>query len=271
MSPRLKNWWSRKAKTGNAGLGMRARGSPRSSVVADGGGAAVRRRGRSGPRAPSAAPSVAADRARPRADEPAGAGLLGRARACPRSRGERVGDERRRVGRRRCRRTRPARGARRRRRGRRGARRRGARRSVSPITCSRLDRRAEQAASPPRRPRPAARRRCPAPASVADVPTTWSSVAFGRLADAAHEQRDVGALAAAVGVQLVEDQEPQALGRLDQPFSYGPGEEQLEHHVVGEQDVRRAGDDRLALLVASPGRCTGAKRHRARAVGEAVT
>ena len=35
-----------------------------------------------------------------------------------------------------------------------------------------------------------------------------------------------------------------------------PGQDQLQHHVVGEQDVRRVVDDRLALLVASPGRCT---------------
>ena len=36
----------------------------------------------------------------------------------------------------------------------------------------------------------------------------------------------------------------------------GPGQDQLQHHVVGEQDVRRVGDDRLAFLVASPGRCS---------------
>ena len=77
----------------------------------------------------------------------------------------------------------------------------------------------------------------PPPASVADVPTTWRSA--GRLADAAHQQRDVGALAAPIRVQLVEDQEAQALRRRDEALLVRPREEQLEHHVVGEQDVGR--------------------------------
>ena len=62
-----------------------------------------------------------------------------------------------------------------------------------------------------------------------------------------HQQRHVGPLAAPVGVQLVQDEELKALGRRHQLALVGPGEDQLQHHVVGEQDVRRVGDDPLAL------------------------
>ena len=62
------------------------------------------------------------------------------------------------------------------------------------------------------------------------------------------QKRDVGALPPAVGVQLVQDEEPQALGRPDEAALVRAGQDELEHHVVGEQDVRRVGDDRLALL-----------------------
>ena len=42
----------------------------------------------------------------------------------------------------------------------------------------------------------------------------------------AHSKRDVGALTATVGVQLVEHEEPQVLSLADQPSrSSGPGEE----------------------------------------------
>ena len=55
---------------------------------------------------------------------------------------------------------------------------------------------------------------------------SWSSSALQRLADAPDEQRDVGALPAAVGVQLVEDEEPQALAPPSTSCrSYGPRED----------------------------------------------
>ena len=59
----------------------------------------------------------------------------------------------------------------------------------------------------------------------------------------ADEQGHVGALAAAVSVQLVQDQEPQAPRRLDQAPVPGPGQDQFQHHVVGQQDVGRIRDD----------------------------
>jgi hypothetical protein len=49
-------------------------------------------------------------------------------------------------------------------------------------------------------------------------------------------------------VQLVQDEEPQASGRPDEAAFARAGEDQLKHHVVGEQDVRRVRDDGGALV-----------------------
>ena len=61
------------------------------------------------------------------------------------------------------------------------------------------------------------------------------------LTDAAHQQRHVRALAAAVRVQLVEDEEAKARAVADDLTVelLLPRHEELEHHEVGEQDVRR--------------------------------
>ena len=68
--------------------------------------------------------------------------------------------------------------------------------------------------------------------------------------DPADQQRHVRALPAPVGVQLVEDEELQALGHPDQrPPVVGPGQHQLQHHVVGEQDVRRVRADPVPVLL----------------------
>ena len=40
-------------------------------------------------------------------------------------------------------------------------------------------------------------------------------------------------------MQLIQDQEPQAPGGIDQPAIARAREDQLEHHVVGQQDVGR--------------------------------
>ena len=88
-------------------------------------------------------------------------------------------------------------------------------------------------------------------------------VAAERLAAAADQQRDVRALATAVGVQLVEDQEREPLGRPHQRAVLAAGEQQLEHHVVGEQDVRRVAADRLALLALLLARVAGEPHRRA--------
>ena len=61
------------------------------------------------------------------------------------------------------------------------------------------------------------------------------------LADPAHQQRHVRTLAAAVRVQFVQNQEAQARAVADDPAVdlLLPRHEELEHHEVGEQDVRR--------------------------------
>ncbi len=68
--------------------------------------------------------------------------------------------------------------------------------------------------------------------------------------DAAYEHADVCALAAPVGMQLVEDEELQSLCCLDErgPF-VGAREDEFEHDVVGQQDVGGIGQDGLAFCV----------------------
>jgi hypothetical protein len=59
----------------------------------------------------------------------------------------------------------------------------------------------------------------------------------------------VGPLPAAVGVQLVEDQELKAPGGLDDgPPLLGPRQQQFQHDVVGQEDVRWGLLDLLAFL-----------------------
>jgi len=70
-----------------------------------------------------------------------------------------------------------------------------------------------------------------------------------RLAQPAAEQGHVRSLTAAVGVELIEDEEAKAPGRLHQLALEGAGEDQLEHGVVGEQDVGLLVGNALALLV----------------------
>ena len=66
------------------------------------------------------------------------------------------------------------------------------------------------------------------------------------VAAAADEHRDVRALAAPVGVQLVEDEELEALGGPHQLTVLAAREQQLQHHVVRQEDVRRIVANRLA-------------------------
>jgi len=65
------------------------------------------------------------------------------------------------------------------------------------------------------------------------------------LAHAADQQGHVRALPSAIGVQLVENQEPQALTVADHLLIdvVLPRHEQFEHHEVGEQDVGRVVGD----------------------------
>ena len=66
------------------------------------------------------------------------------------------------------------------------------------------------------------------------------------VAAAADEHCDVRPLSAPVGVQLVEDEEPETLGGPHQRTVLAAREQQLQHHVVRQEDVRRLVTDGLA-------------------------
>ena len=62
--------------------------------------------------------------------------------------------------------------------------------------------------------------------------------------NAAHEHGDIRALSSAIGMQLVQYQELEILGGLDDfMILMVARENQIEHHIVREQDVRRIGLD----------------------------
>src|SRR6266508_3988221 len=85
---------------------------------------------------------------------------------------------------------------------------------------------------------------CP-PAIVAEVPMHC------RLGvSQASRTRRTSNPTSAIAVQLIQHEEAQPTGGLDQvPALPRPQEHQLEHHVVGEDDVGRRAEDPLALLV----------------------
>ena len=68
--------------------------------------------------------------------------------------------------------------------------------------------------------------------------------------ETAHQHRHIRALAPAVGVQLIQHNEPQAAAILDDlPVqSILPRHEQFEHHEVREQNVRRVVLDALPFI-----------------------
>ena len=88
-------------------------------------------------------------------------------------------------------------------------------------------------------------------------------------AAAANQQGNIGALTAAVSVQLVEYQEAQTFHGTHQFSVFVAGEKQLEHHVIGEQDIRRVAADLLPFgSFFLPG--VARKAHRRLAWGVAV-
>ncbi len=97
----------------------------------------------------------------------------------------------------------------------------------------------------------------------------WKRFLPAQLPDQPRKESHVRALASAVGVKLVEHQELESLGGSDQLVLPGPCEHQLEHHVVGQQDVRRIGDDLLPFLVGLLTR-VAAEGHQRRPVRIAV-
>ena len=59
-----------------------------------------------------------------------------------------------------------------------------------------------------------------------------------RVLHTSDEHGDIGALPPPVGVEFVEDEEAQIVRRFHQPVFGRTGENQFQHHIVGEQDVR---------------------------------
>jgi hypothetical protein len=70
------------------------------------------------------------------------------------------------------------------------------------------------------------------------------------LAQPSHEHCHVRALAPPIRVELVQDHEAQKFAVLHERALPGPGEDELEHDVVGKEDVRGVGQDALPLLLA---------------------
>ena len=80
-------------------------------------------------------------------------------------------------------------------------------------------------------------------------PDTAQRIRARGFAQASNQQRHIGTLTTPVAVQLVEHQEAQ---RTESPHEVPipvTGEDQLQHHVVGEQDVGRVALDTLPRLV----------------------
>ena len=69
-------------------------------------------------------------------------------------------------------------------------------------------------------------------------------------ADTPHQHGDVCALPAPVGVQLIEHQEIEVVRHAEQPVSFvGTCQQEFEHHVVRQEDVRWIGQDAFAFIV----------------------
>jgi len=90
------------------------------------------------------------------------------------------------------------------------------------------------------------------------------------VSDTPHEKSNIGTLTAPVCVEFVKNQEAEALGSLHKLAFIGAGEDQFEHDVVCEENIRRVRDDLLALLVALL-TCVAPKRYGPLAVWIAVT
>ena len=90
------------------------------------------------------------------------------------------------------------------------------------------------------------------------------------LTDTAHQQRHVGTLAATVCMEFVEDEEPKARAVADDPAVdlLLACHEELEHHEVGEENVRRLVGNPLPFVLVLLSRVAGerdrpASRHLA--------
>ena len=96
---------------------------------------------------------------------------------------------------------------------------------------------------------PAARQRCPGRRGWPMFPRIEGRRPT-RHRGHAHQHGHIRSLPAAIRVEFVQNEKAQSLGCLHQRSSFvGPGQDQLQHHVVREQDVGRIGHDPLFLLV----------------------
>src|SRR5690348_9605113 len=83
-------------------------------------------------------------------------------------------------------------------------------------------------------------------------------------ANATTKEPDVCPLPATIRVKLVEDQESEVLGGLDDLLLVWPSKQELQHHVVRQEYVGRRGENLLALLVLFLA-CVTTERHASRA------
>ncbi len=72
----------------------------------------------------------------------------------------------------------------------------------------------------------------------------------GSLTEAAHEERNIGALSPAIGMQLVEHEELKLPGLREKRPLLRPGQHELQHHIVRQQDVGRMLADSTLLCLA---------------------
>ena len=82
------------------------------------------------------------------------------------------------------------------------------------------------------------------------------------VAAAADQHRHVGPLAAPIGVQLVEHEEPEPLGRSHELAVLDAGEYQLQHHVIRQKHVRRVVAELFSRLTSFLSRVAGEPHRR---------
>ena len=88
------------------------------------------------------------------------------------------------------------------------------------------------------------------------------TLGFQGLPKAPHQHGDIGSLAAPIGMQFIQHQELKVPGGLDEMLTLPwPGENQLEHHIVGQQDIGWVVQDLVpglfVLLACVPGEPDG--------------
>src|SRR5262249_1210613 len=70
-----------------------------------------------------------------------------------------------------------------------------------------------------------------------------------RIAYPANEQGHISTLATAIRMQFIEDEELESLRGLDEVFLPRPREQEFQHHIVCQEDIRRSRNDPLLVLL----------------------